>query len=202
MIIVAMTKKINVRRGRPRAFDQDEALEVAQRLFHTHGYDTVGVSKLSEALGINPPSLYGTFGNKAELFASALDRYANTTGRFMADAFSAAPSVRSGIRAMLRSAAETYTRVPDCSGCMVMDGVHRTSDETARTACLVMRDATQRNIARYIQTEYPEDAETFAKTIMIALAGMSAAARSGATRAELQSYADLIAENLPYRKAF
>ena len=44
-------KQISKRRGRPRAFDRDEALGKAQALFHAHGYEGVGVAALAEAMG-------------------------------------------------------------------------------------------------------------------------------------------------------
>ena len=63
-------------RGRPRAFDKEAALDIAQKLFHEHGYDGVGVAALAQAMGINPPSLYAAFGDKASLFEQVLARYA------------------------------------------------------------------------------------------------------------------------------
>ena len=49
-------------RGRPRGFDFERALAVAQALFHDKGYDAVGVAELTEAIGINPPSFYAASG--------------------------------------------------------------------------------------------------------------------------------------------
>ena len=39
-----MTTDISSSRGRPRQFNPDEAVAVAQRLFHEHGYDAVSVA--------------------------------------------------------------------------------------------------------------------------------------------------------------
>ena len=61
--------------GRPRAFDMDQALNQALHVFWEKGYDGASVADLSEAIGINPPSLYAAFGNKDALFKKALDRY-------------------------------------------------------------------------------------------------------------------------------
>ncbi|MAN11661.1 MAG: TetR family transcriptional regulator, partial [Sphingobium sp.] len=43
---MADTEKIR-KRGRPRAFDRDRALDQAQALFHVHGYEGVGVAALA-----------------------------------------------------------------------------------------------------------------------------------------------------------
>src|SRR5690606_38817303 len=75
---VVATKNISRPRGRPRRFDPEQAVAIAQQLFHARGYDAVSIAELTEALGINPPSFYAAFGNKASLYARVLDRYAGT----------------------------------------------------------------------------------------------------------------------------
>ena len=61
--------------GRPRAFDMDQALDQALDVFWEKGYEGASCRDLTEAMGINPPSLYAAFGNKERLFKKALDRY-------------------------------------------------------------------------------------------------------------------------------
>ncbi|WJH39629.1 TetR/AcrR family transcriptional regulator [Aliirhizobium terrae] len=72
--------KIIGKRGRPRAFDRDEALAKAQALFHAKGYDALSVADLTEAIGINPPSFYSAFGSKVQLYDEALGRYVENDG--------------------------------------------------------------------------------------------------------------------------
>ncbi|GAB3020601.1 TetR/AcrR family transcriptional regulator [Bowmanella dokdonensis] len=62
--------------GRKLAFDKDAALEAAMEVFWHKGYVGASLSELTEAMGINKPSLYGTFGNKEALFSQAVEKYA------------------------------------------------------------------------------------------------------------------------------
>jgi AcrR family transcriptional regulator len=66
-----------LQKGRPREFDADEVLDRALDVFWRKGYEGASLSELTEAMGINRPSLYAAFGNKEELFRKALDRYAD-----------------------------------------------------------------------------------------------------------------------------
>src|SRR5262245_25298773 len=61
--------------GRPREFDADDALQTALELFWRKGYEGTSINDLTDSMGITKPSLYGTFGNKEELFRMALERY-------------------------------------------------------------------------------------------------------------------------------
>jgi AcrR family transcriptional regulator len=62
-------------RGRPRAYDADEALSNATDAFWLNGYSGTSLDALSEATGMNRPSLYGAFGDKHALYLNTLDRY-------------------------------------------------------------------------------------------------------------------------------
>src|ERR1700685_2604840 len=73
-------KKPAVRMGRPRSFDADEALDCALQVFWRKGYEGASLSDLTEAMGIERPSLYAAFGDKETLFRKALDRYGDGPG--------------------------------------------------------------------------------------------------------------------------
>src|SRR5689334_15783229 len=64
-----------MRTGRPRAFCTDEAIAKAMPIFWRKGYEGTSIADLTEAIGINPPSLYAAFGSKEGLFRAVLDRY-------------------------------------------------------------------------------------------------------------------------------
>ncbi|HLZ34027.1 MAG TPA: TetR/AcrR family transcriptional regulator [Nitrospira sp.] len=65
---------------RPKAFDPDQALDKAMHAFWHKGYEATSVDDLLTAMNINRGSLYGTFGDKRELFMKAMDRYCTGGG--------------------------------------------------------------------------------------------------------------------------
>lgn len=66
---------------RTRAFDATDALNRAVDLFLAKGYSNTSMEDLVNATGVSRYGLYGTFGNKRELFEKALEAYADRMGR-------------------------------------------------------------------------------------------------------------------------
>jgi TetR/AcrR family transcriptional repressor for divergent bdcA len=92
------------------------------RLFAARGYDAVGVAELSEALGISPPSLYATFGNKRGLFERALRLYSERYGGELPKALESEARLEDAVDQLFLAAAESYTAETCVAGCMVMEG--------------------------------------------------------------------------------
>lgn len=66
---------------RSRTFDPSKALSQAVELFASRGYSETSMEDIVRATGVSRYGLYGTFGNKRELFESALDKYADSMGK-------------------------------------------------------------------------------------------------------------------------
>ena len=66
---------------RTRAFDPSTALSRAVDVFTAKGYSETSMDDIVQATGVSRYGLYGTFGNKRELFEKALDRYAENMGK-------------------------------------------------------------------------------------------------------------------------
>ncbi|WP_219837102.1 TetR/AcrR family transcriptional regulator [Paenibacillus sp. R14(2021)] len=108
-------------RGRPRVFNIESALDSALHLFWRKGYEGTSVADLTEAMGINTPSLYAAFGNKEELFRKILDRYAEGPAAYMREAFQQ-PSAREVVEYLLYGAAEATTNPETPLGCLTVQG--------------------------------------------------------------------------------
>lgn len=180
-------------RGRRRSFDVDEAVETAMRLFHARGYDAVGVAELGAELGIKPPSFYAAFGSKAGLFERALQRYAAGEANIFARAQAEGGGVAEVIERTLLLAARLYPERNGVAGCLVLDGARNSADPEARALTAALRTASVSALRDFIDGEVPERAGALAEFVMIAMMGMSAAARDGADETALTAFAQMAA---------
>jgi len=79
-------------RGRPRAYDPDTALEQAMLAFWRSGYAGTSLDMLSDATGLNRPSLYSGFGDKLELYLKAMQQFQKRAAEHFAAALKPRPS--------------------------------------------------------------------------------------------------------------
>lgn len=107
--------------GRPRKFDEEQALDRAVEVFWAYGYEGAALSDLTAAMGLNKPSLYAVFGSKEELFHKAVRRYAE---RDMAYARAALeqPTALQVVRFFLHENARALTRGDRPAGCLSVQG--------------------------------------------------------------------------------
>jgi TetR/AcrR family transcriptional regulator, repressor for divergent bdcA len=184
-----MTTNIS-RRGRPRSFDPDTAVATAQGLVHARGFDAVGVSDLTKAMGINPPSFYAAFGNKAGLYALILQRYQQTGAIPLQTHLRPDVPVAEGLAAILEDAAHHYARDTEATGCLVLEGTHAKDPEARAAACACHRAALG-VIRAYISTRQPAQAETLTDFVNVIMSGLSDEARRGASLERLLQSARL-----------
>ncbi|WFE76540.1 TetR/AcrR family transcriptional regulator [Roseinatronobacter sp. S2] len=173
-----MTTKKALPRGRPRRFDPDQAIETAQRLFHGHGYDAVSVADVTNALGINPPSFYAAFGNKAGLYARVLDRYNSVNAIPLSDLLRPDRPVAECLASVLTEAARHYAADSVTTGCLVLEGT-RSNDPDARAAARACQAAAENMIRDYISARHPDEAERVTDFVATVMVGLSAKARNG-----------------------
>lgn len=152
-------------------------VQKAQLLFHQRGYDGVSVADLTQALDINPPSLYAAYGSKVGLFERALRRYAADNHLIKSDIF-ADQELGDAIMFLFVSAAEQYTKDPDCRGCMVTEATHL-ADPQARAIADEISAAMTFAISKEIRERAPYQGDALADSVIIMLRGLSASAATG-----------------------
>src|ERR1700761_8869896 len=101
-------------RGRPRSFDESDALEKAIRVFRSKGYDGVTIDDLVAGMGVGRPSLYSVFGDKRAIFLRALRAYAAAKALF------SPPALRASLAGFLRHAVESATEEGSAPGCLLV----------------------------------------------------------------------------------
>lgn len=185
--------------GRPRSFDLDQALDRALLIFWRVGYEGASLNDLTEAMGINPPSLYAAFGSKEGLFRQALDRYMEKRSEFLRQAF-ARPTAREVAAYLLSGTANLQTVKNRPRGCLLVQGALACKDaaEPIRNELAQRRAAGEAALAdRFRQAidagdlTAAQDPGCLASYIMTVMQGMAVKAAGGASGAELQQIVDL-----------
>ena len=96
------------RRGRPRAYEPEIALGKALDLFRRQGFAATSLDDLSEATGMNRPSLYGAFGDKRELYIKSYQRYREDARASMLEIFRQEMPVRQRLERIYAAALNIY----------------------------------------------------------------------------------------------
>jgi AcrR family transcriptional regulator len=188
-----MVSKAPKRVGRPRAFNQDEALDRAMHVFWQKGFEGSSLNDLTTAMGIQPTSLYVAFGNKQALFEQALARYLAGPVAFMHGALEE-PTAYAVAERILRQTAEFLAERRLRRGCMTIQAalVGGKEAEPVRRKLIVLRVKEQYALRRRFERAKSEgdlpkdvDAADLARFITAVFQGMTVQAINGATRKEL-----------------
>ena len=185
--------------GRPRTFDENEALVAATEVFWRKGYEGASLSDLTEATRLNRPSLYGAFGNKERLFLHVLDHYGSGRGQAPILAFEAESDIRIAVRAFLEESLKNNTRRKAASGCLFASCA-ATSAETMPEVKDRLRsafDETERRLAARFDREIENGslsegpaASVRARRVIDAMNAQAVSARAGASRKRLMDELD------------
>lgn len=193
------------RRGRPRSFDLDRALDRALQIFWRKGYDGTSVSDLTKAMGVNRPSLYAAFGDKEALFRKALDRYRGGPAAYTQEALKE-PTARAVVERLLRGAADLNTAPRSPGGCLMVQGALACSEsaESIRQELISSRAAGEAAIRQRFEHaksngDLPADADPadLARYIATIVYGIAVQAAGGTSRRKLHRVVEMALRSLP-----
>ena len=193
-------------KGRPRTFDRDRALHRALEVFWKRGYEPATMGELCSAMGINPPSLYAAFGNKASLFMEAVEHYETTYWAAPWRLLDEEPDLRKAMERFLLDAAAVLSSLEAPCGCMVVLATANVSPESedVHEAMKGLREISRANFLRRLERarvagDLPDgtDVEALASAFNTLLQGLSIQARDGASRGELERIARASLAMLP-----
>ncbi|ABX04139.1 MAG TPA: TetR/AcrR family transcriptional regulator [Herpetosiphon sp.] len=190
--------------GRPRAFDRDVALNQALEVFWNLGYEGASLSDLTEAMGINRPSLYAAFGNKESLFREVLNRYYELSLPSILAALDH-PQIAIALEQLLRTNVAQITNPLVPAGCLLIRGVPVCNSQTEP----IHHDVIERRLGQeHVLSERLQRAQregqlhesvdplALARCIMTFSNGLSIQSINGVTQAELDQAADLFLQGL------
>ena len=106
--------------GRPRAFDEAVALDKALAVFWQLGYEGATLPDLTEAMGINRPSLYAAFGDKEQLYIAMLRHIGQKSVEAMDAILSTPDPIEQRLGRLYKGAIDIYTRPPNPPGCIIV----------------------------------------------------------------------------------
>lgn len=185
--------------GTRRQFDRGQVLETAMKLFWRYGYEATSIATLLEATGLTAPSLYGTFGNKEQLFMEAVEHYAATYSVLLYRSLDEPIPARDAIRRMLYEAAEIFSMPGHPAGCFIVSGAANCSSGSAyieeelrkrrqeKEAAICERLKQAKKKGELPKSAQPEKLARFFNTVM---QGLSTQSQDGATRKQLEDIAD------------
>ncbi len=191
--------------GRPRSFDTRQALDRAVDVFWRRGYEGASLSELTEAMGINRPSLYAAFGDKEQLFRKVLDRYAEGPSAYSSAALQE-PTSRAVVEHLLYGTAELLTSPGNPHGCLWVQGALTCGNgaDPVRKELISRRTAGEAALRRRLSRaktdgDLPPDANpaSLARYIVTIIQGMSVQAAGGATRGELHRVIGIALQSWP-----
>jgi TetR/AcrR family transcriptional repressor of nem operon len=180
--------------ARTKEFEPERALESAMDLFWRRGYEATSVQDLLEEMGIGRGSMYGTFGDKRELFLAALDRFEESRVSRADEILAVSPSAMEGIRRLFETTIEGLVSYEPRRGCLLANTAVELAPRDAEVAARISRyvgrteEALEKALVRgRAAGEIPADKDPRALACFLVsmLHGVRVLARAGVDRAVL-----------------
>lgn len=196
----------NGKTGRPISFDKDAALEAAMLLFWEHGYEGTSMAELTQAMGLNPSSIYAAFGDKHALFSIAVKHYMDSRAQYAVKALEE-PTLKRVIRALFNNTVAFLTTTGHPPTCMTLAGAMGCSVDATPARDLMTEIRKQNQVAmreRLLKArksgELPKviNVDDYTRYLSSILAGLSIQAANGSTKVELERTAQMALRHLGY----
>jgi AcrR family transcriptional regulator len=187
-------------------FDKDAALETAMLLFWERGYEGTSMADLTQAMGLNPSSIYAAFGDKHALFQLAVKRYMELRAQYAVKALEQ-PTLDRFIRALFDNTVAFLTTPGHPPTCMTLTGAVGCSLDATPARDLMTEIRKQNQVAlreRLLKArksgELPMEinVDDYTRYLSTIIAGLSIQAANGSTKAELKRTAQMALRHLGY----
>jgi AcrR family transcriptional regulator len=196
-------KKVPSVIGRPRAFDVEKALHQAMQVFWRKGYLGTSLTDLTDAMGVNRPSLYAAFGNKKSLFRKALEHYAKGPSSYLSQALQE-PTARAVVERLLHGVVDLLTDPRSPATCLWVHGALSCGDDPLREEFAAQRAAGLAGLRTRFKRAVADgdlppdsDADTLARYVQTVNFGLTVQASTGATRKALLRIVEIALKTWP-----
>ncbi|MDN4603404.1 TetR/AcrR family transcriptional regulator [Paenibacillus sp. F6_3S_P_1C] len=180
---------------RQREFDTDKALEAAMQTFWDKGFEATSLSDLTTSMGIQRPSLYAAFGDKKELFETALRRYTTLHAAQVRSRLQHTSSVKEAFRALFEHIGAEGDVTDPRHGCFCINTMVELAPHDPKLAVLTREHQMylaaifKETIERGQETgELSDDLDAFAlsKSLVVSMIGLTVMMKSEPDRSFVQ----------------
>lgn len=190
--------------GRNYEFNREETLNRAMQVFWQKGYKATSMKDLIDEMGIQPGSIYNTFGDKHSLFLEALNHYGDVVTTNTLKLLEKEGSPLENLKSFFN---EIVIRPADkkCRGCLVVNSVVELSPHDDETADIVKNIMKKIESSFYncllnaqIKGEIPDnkDIKALSRYFASSTHGLLVTGKANASQEELQDVVDVIFESL------
>lgn len=175
-------------RGRPIAFNPDQAVVAAMQVFWAQGYDAASTRDLLSAMQVSRSSLYQTFGNKETLFVEALRHYREHLVRRLKGQLGVSSSALTFLEDLFYETAREARSERAALGCLIFNSASelgQRGDQAAKEASKSVAAITQvfRQAVERAQAEGDIDpnhsSQALATYLTLGMAGLRTLLKSG-----------------------
>lgn len=180
---------------RPKAFDVEEALDQAMRLFWERGYEATAMSDIVERLGVSRQSLYDTFGDKRAIYLAALERFRDRLAGPLFATLASEEPIRAVLRKIFEAVIDAEVSGSCPQGCMMLHAAIEQSGADPEVRRLVADNAQRveqaytrrlRKAQERGEIGSHHDPVALGRFFASALAGLRVAARTNPDRRALE----------------
>lgn len=202
-----MKAKSTPKPGRPRQFDEDQALDRALRVFWKHGYEGTSLLDLTKAMKINRPSLYSAFGDKESLFRRVVERYVAKQSCHMQQALNE-PTARRVAERIWQGGIDAVSNSSRPQGCLLVHGALACSADAkaAQRELEKRREAGETALRHRFERAVAEgdlardtNAAGLAKFVSAVTYGMAVQSAGGASAEDLRAIVDEALKVIPVK---
>jgi TetR/AcrR family transcriptional repressor of nem operon len=182
---------------RQQQFDASIALDQAMNLFWERGFGETSMEDVVATTGVSRYGLYGTFGNKRELYIAALHRFADRMAREEHPKLFSPEATRADIDAFMAGTVERCVGPDINRGCMICNTAIEIAPHDAVIAAAVRNLYDQlaaafataiRNSQAAGDMDKSIDARAIGDLLVGTMQGAVVLARTGTSRTKLAEY--------------